>query len=278
MTVQHGHGLFQEFRRNLPVNQNAFRRVAHRGPGAFGVVQDIRGHVQVSFTVDVNMTNALSGTNHRHAGFLCHGPDQPRAASGNQHVNIAVQVHQLVGGLPAGILHQGNAVGRQSGGNQGVPHDIGKGLIGGKGFLPAPENADVAGFQAEGGGVYGDIGPGFVDDGHNTQGHPAASDYQPIGTGFHLVHLADGVRKRCHLPHAVHHACNPSRVQCQSVQHGGAHSVGLGVGEVRFVGGENFRAAAFQGLGDGFQSGVFLLGPAGGEVIACGFRGLALLL
>ena len=94
------------------------------------------------------MADTLAGADHRHAGFLGHSPDQSRAAPGNQHVHIPVQVHQLIGGFVAGILHQGDAVGGKTGLDQGTPHELCGAAVGADGLLAAPEDAHVAGFEA----------------------------------------------------------------------------------------------------------------------------------
>ncbi len=98
-----------------PVHQHALGGVAHRGAGALGVVEDPGRHVQVGLVVDIDVAHAHAGPDDRHAGVLHHGADQPRPAPGDQHVHILRQVHQLRGGLLAGILHQGDAVLRQAG-------------------------------------------------------------------------------------------------------------------------------------------------------------------
>ena len=74
--------------------------------------------------------------------------DQTRAAPGNQHVHIPVQVHQLIGGFVAGILHQRDTVGGKTGLDQDTPHELCGAAVGADGLLAAPEDAHVAGFEA----------------------------------------------------------------------------------------------------------------------------------
>ena len=203
---------------------------------------------------------------------------RPGAAPGDQHVHIPVQVHQLIGCLVAGVLHQGDAVLRQAHGPQSLPHQLRHAAVGPDGLLTAPEDAHVAGLQAQGGGVHGDVGPGLEDDGDDPQGHPPPPDDEAVGPGLHLIHLADGVREGGHLPHPVHNARHPFRRQGQPVQHGGAHPRLLCGGHILGVGGQPLRLPLRQNVGDGGQRLVLLGRSGSGQNVGGGLRRRALLL
>ncbi|CAN4043181.1 putative conserved protein, contains double-stranded beta-helix domain, partial [Dysosmobacter welbionis] len=114
-----------------------------------GIEEDAGTHVQVCLIVDIDVAHALAGADHWYAGLLGHGPDQPGATPGDQHVHIAVQVHQLIGGLVAGVLYQGDAVLRQTYGPQGLTHQLRHTAVGADGLLAASEDTHIAGLQAQ---------------------------------------------------------------------------------------------------------------------------------
>ena len=278
VAVQQRQGPPPELLRNCLVDQNTLHRIADGGTGALGIEEDAGTHVQVCLIVDIDVAHALAGADHWYAGLLGHGPDQPGATPGDQHVHIAVQVHQLIGGLVAGVLHQGDAVLRQTYGPQGLTHQLRHTAVGADGLLAASEDTHIAGLQAQRRSVYGDVGPGLKDDGDDPQGHPPPADDKAVGPGFHLVHSADGIRKGSHLPHAVHDACHPFRRQGQPVQHGGAHPRLLRGGHVFCVGGEPLCLPLCQNVRNGIQRRVFPGRPGGGQNVGGGLCRLSLLL
>ena len=260
------------------MNQHTFGRIAHRGAGALGIIENGGGHIQIGLIVHIDVAHALTGADHRHAGLFGHCPNEPRAAPGDQHVHIPIQMHQLARGFVAGVLHQGNAVGGKASLDQSAPHQLHGAAVGADGLLAAPENAHIAGFQAQGRRVHRDVGPGLKDDGDHTQGDPPPSDNQAVGAGFHSVHPADGVRQSGHLPHAVHDPGDPLRRERQPVQHGRAHPGLPGCRHVLGIGGQPVSLALNQGLGHGFQCGVFHRCGGSGKRVRGGFCRCALLL
>ena len=88
-----GHG--QEVSGHRTVHQQALGGVAHRGAGGLGVMDDAGGHVQVGLPVDVHVAHAHAGLDHRHLGVFHHIFNETGAATGNKHIQIGGQVHQL---------------------------------------------------------------------------------------------------------------------------------------------------------------------------------------
>ena len=218
------------------------------------------------------MAYAHAGLDHRHPGVFHHAADEPRAAPGDQHVQIRRQMHQLVGAVPAGVLHQRDAVPGQSDVLQRVPHDGNKGLVGVEGLPAAPEEDGIARLQTQGGGVHRDVGPGLVDDADDAQRHPALADDEPVGTLVHFCHRADGVRQSADLPHPFHDAADAPFVQGQPILKGRTHAAVPGLGQIQRVGGEDFLLPGRKAPGDGFQGRV-LLGGAGGRQDPLGILG-----
>ena len=91
---------------NSPVYQQALHGVAHAGAGAFGVIGDVTGHGQIGAVVHIGVADPLPGADDGDGGAGGHGTNQPPPPSGNQHVQIGGEVHQLSGAVPAGVLHQ----------------------------------------------------------------------------------------------------------------------------------------------------------------------------
>ena len=123
MPVKQGQGLCPEGFGDVLLHQHALHGVAHGGAGALGIVEDLRGHVQVRLAVHIDMADPLAGADDGGAGLLRHCPDQAGPAPGDQHVHIAVQVHQLICALPAGVLDQADTVRGQPHGHKGLPHE-----------------------------------------------------------------------------------------------------------------------------------------------------------
>ena len=88
------------------VHQQDFLGVADAGAAGFGVFHDVQRHVQVGGFLHIHMADAGAGGDAGHGGGAYAGVDQPRAAPGNQQVNIAVCGHQRCGAFPGGVLHQ----------------------------------------------------------------------------------------------------------------------------------------------------------------------------
>ena len=49
------------------------------------------------------------------------------------------------------------------------------------GFLTTAENADIAGFQTQSGGIHSDIGACFVDDSYNAKRYAHLADGHTVG-------------------------------------------------------------------------------------------------
>ena len=92
------------------------------------------------------MADAGTGGDAGHRGIADAGVNQPRAATGNQQVNITVCSHESRGAVPAGVLHQIHGGLRDAHGFQARSQRLHNGVCAAESLLAAPEDADVAAF------------------------------------------------------------------------------------------------------------------------------------
>ena len=142
--------LGQEFRRHRAVYQQHLLGVAHGGAAGFGVLHDVQSHVQIGTVVHIHMADAGARLDAGHGGAGHAGPDQSRAAPGDQQVHQTLGGHDVRGRLVGGVVHdvQNVRVAALSGdADLQCLHDGAGGTVG----LPAAaEHADIAGFQCQG--------------------------------------------------------------------------------------------------------------------------------
>src|SRR5262249_12542144 len=93
------------------VDQQRFRRAAHAGAAHLGVQYNFLGHVERSREVHEHVANPFEVREYRHPGLRLYARHQTLAATGNDHVDIAVEPlqHQADGRAVTGWdpLHRG---------------------------------------------------------------------------------------------------------------------------------------------------------------------------
>ena len=140
----------QEFRRHRAVYQQHLFGVAHGGTAGLGVFHNVQGLVQIGALVYIHMADTGTRLNAGHGGAGHAGPDQSRAAPGDQQVHQTLGGHDVRGRLVGGVVHDVQNVRVAAlGGDAGLQrlHDGAGGTVG----LPAAaEHADIAGFQCQG--------------------------------------------------------------------------------------------------------------------------------
>ena len=117
------------------------------------------------------------------------------------------------------------------------------------GLAAAAEDAGVARLDAQGSSVDGDVGPRFVNDGDDAQGHSHLADMQAVGPVPFFKAAADRVGKLDDLAHAGSHIVNPLFCQLQTIQHGFAHAVVPCRGNIQVIGFDNAGRLPFQLVG-----------------------------
>ena len=128
-----------------------------------------------------------------HLGITADALDQALAAARDDHVHIFGQRDELAHHLAVGGLHQLHGVVRQTGLSQRLLHQPGQGFVGVNGFGAAAQDARVAAFDGQTGGLDGDIGPALVNHAEHANGHPHLAHADSAGLLLHADDLANHV-------------------------------------------------------------------------------------
>ena len=199
------------------VHQQDFLGVADAGAAGFGVFHNVQRHVQVGGLLHIYVADAGAGGDAGHGGGAYAGIDQPRAATWDQQVNVAVCGHQRRGAFPGGILHQIHRILRNphrfKTGTEGVNDGVGAA----ERLLSASQDADVPAFQRQSGGIAGDVGTAFVNNGNDTHGDGHLLNFQTVLADVGLQNPPHRVGQRRHLTAAFGNARNALFVQHQTV-------------------------------------------------------------
>jgi len=152
------------------------------------------------------VADAGAGGDAGYSGGAYAGVDQPRAATWDQQVNVAVCGHQRSGAFPGCVLHQIHRVFRDTHRSQAGPEGVNDGVGAAKRLLSASQDADVPAFQRQSGGIAGDVGTAFVNNGNDAHGDGHLLNFQPVLAGEHDVEqhkirhmLAHGLPERAAL-------------------------------------------------------------------------------
>ena len=149
-------------------------------------------------------------------------------------------------------------------------HAGGNGLVAANGFRAAAQDAGVAGFQAQAGRIGGHIRASLVDDANHAQRHAHLAQLDAGRAVSKFAHFAHRVGQGGNLAQAFGHLRHASGRQRQPVEHGRLQPGVTGGGQVGLVGGHQRVGLARQGVGDGVQGAVFLLGVGFGQFAAGG--------
>ena len=179
------------------MKQNVLDGIANRATriAGLGVDADL-AHVlfhRLRGRIDINVAVAREMLENRNRRFFHDGSNQPLAAARDDDVDVVVELQErrqerAVGGFDE--LHGGriNFHLRERFGDNGRD-----GRVGVHGLFSAAKDDGVAGFEAESGGVAGDVGPAFVDEKHNPQRHAHFFHAQAIGPDVAFQDLPDRV-------------------------------------------------------------------------------------
>ena len=203
----------QEDLRHRLVDDKGLGGVAHARPLRLGVDDDVDRHVEVGRGVHVDMAVAVTVDDKGHGGVGQDGFDERTTTAGDEAIDEAAETHELDRRLPAGVLHQDQAVGREAPFGEALQQDGGDGPVGRDRPRAAPQESGVAGLDAEPGGITGDVGPVFVDDPDDAEGHADPADLQPVRAPPAIEDLSDGIGKPGHVAQAGGHGRDPVEVR-----------------------------------------------------------------
>ncbi len=225
------------------------------------------------------MDDAFEMGEDRHPRLLLHAGDQPLAATRHDHVEIAVEPGQH-------LAHRGTVaggddldrLGRQAGFAQAFDEaamDRGRGA---EGIRAATQDGGIAGLEAEGAGIGGDVRPALEDDADDAERRAHALDVEPVrpvpcgGDAAHRVGEAGDLLQ----PRG--HRFDARLGERQPVDEGGAAAGLSHVGDVPGILGKDRGGGLTQRSGGGGERPVLrlgrgerqrALGPAGGAADAC---------
>ena len=204
------------------------------------------------------MADAGAGLDAGDGGVFHTGPDEARAAPGNEQVHQTLGLHELTGTVVAGVLQNIENIGVSACGGDALLQSGGDGPGAADGLTTAAQDADIAALNGQGRGIGGDIGTALVDDGHQAQRHLLFID----GHAVRALHFAEDaarvVREPGHGAKSVGHGGDAAFIQPETVQHhignfapGGFHIPG--------VDGENVICMLPQALSHGQEQAVLIL-------------------
>ena len=242
---QHG----QEAVRAGLVHQNRLDGVAHAGALRLGVLDDAKRHGEVGLGMHVDVAVALPRLDDGHAGLLDAGLDKRVAAARDEDVHEAVRTHELDGLFAVGAQDDGGAVGRKSGKLDALPASLGKRGAGVMGGGAATKDDGVARAKREADGVGGDVGPGLIDHGDDTERDPDLRKADAGGKRATPDDLAERVGLGGDFEHPGHDAVKPGLVELETVEKRLAHAVFAAALHVSGVGLENGLLALLDPLG-----------------------------
>ena len=156
--------------------------------------------VDVGVSVDVHVTVAHAGFDHRDGGVLDDVADQRFAPTRNQHIDEAVGRHQVLHrfvGISGNELH---SVGVQSLLGQRRTHRGDQRLVAVHRRGRSTQQRGVPALEAETGGIDGDVRSGLVDHSDHADRDAHLTDLQTIRQGVSADHFTDRIREGSHVP------------------------------------------------------------------------------
>ena len=208
----------QRPRRNVAVDEHTFRRVADRRTARLGVFNDLRRHLHPRRLVHIHMAHARARLDDRDGRLLHHRLNEPLAAARDEHVHIAVQMHERLRALMRRVGHELDGVRRDRRLLQRRAHDLRQRDVGADGFLAAAQQHGVARFQAQPRRIRRHVRARLVNDRDHADGHGDLTQPQPIRARCLFQHTPHRVGELRDLPQTVRDARDARLIQRQPVQ------------------------------------------------------------
>jgi len=238
---------------DVAVHEQGFQRVADPGTLGLGVDDDLSGHGDVGRGIDKDVANAFVVLDDRDAGVFDDEADQAFTAAGDDQVDrlLLFQHLQHPFALGEGDQRQGRL------GNPGpfhfAPEDGGNGDVGVDRLRTAAQDDRISRFQAECGGIGGDIGARFVDNADHPERDAHFSHLQAVGPLPHPVDAPYRVGEQGDFAQAVGHPLYPGLIEQQPVDHGIRQPLFPGGFQVFAVFGHEFGCCGHQGVRHGVE-------------------------
>ena len=191
----------QHARGDALVHQQRLHRVARPVALRLGVVGDADRHVDVGVLVDEHVTDAVEVLDHRHRRFAATRWIRLLPPRGTITSTCVIVASSADGGAVGGRDRLHRVLG-QAGGGEALVHACGDRLVGAHRLGAAAQDRRVARFEAQRGGVGGDVRPRFVDDADHAERHAHRPTWMPRRPVLELADLADGIGQRGDLAQA----------------------------------------------------------------------------
>ncbi len=174
--------LREQFRSHFAVDQQRFRRAANRNPAKLCVADNIDRHRRVGSGMNVAVANAFEVAEDRDTPLPADPFDQGLAAPRDDEVDRPVEPRkQHAHGFPVGRRDNLHCV-RIEGGVIQPPDQRGMDRNGASlGFRSRAKDHRIAGPEANGRGVRGNVRPGLVDHSDNPDRRPDSRDVEAVG-------------------------------------------------------------------------------------------------
>ena len=209
-----------------------------------GIDDDGEGFGEVGSTVDIAVHHPCTRLDDRHLGMLPHIVDEAAAATGDDEVDEAACLQQMVG---VGMARQqGRATGRQSVALQHVVDEADDGGAAVAGIAAALQDASAARLQAEREAVEAHVGACLEDDADDTEGHAHAAELESVGQHGMLQRAAE---RRGQCGHAAQVAGNVAQARCRELQAVVARVGLVHAAQVEGVGSQQVGRAFLGGIG-----------------------------
>ena len=194
------------------------------------------------------MADTFEMTDHRDPGFGLHTGNKPFAAPRDDDINAAFQSAQHGPDRgPVRGVDQLDGILRQAGLGQSPAQCCGDGQGGIQAFTARAEQRCIPRAQAQGRGICGDIGTGFVNDPDHAQRRPDTGD---IKTRWHRPpgdFGPDRVGEVRHLPQGPNDPGHPVRRQGQAVHHGWTQALRPTDFKILLIGGDEIGLRCAEG-------------------------------
>ena len=185
--------------------------------------------------------------------------DQTLAAARDDDVHVVLHGDQLAHCRTVGDLdHLHRRLG-QPGSGQALAHACGDRLVGTDRLGAAAQDRGIPRLQAQARGVRGDVGAGFIDDGHHAERHTHAADLNAGGPVSQVGDLPHRIAQLGDLAQAFRHRGYALGREREPVDHRRLGALGTRCLQVLPVGLQQARAVALDGGGHAQERGV--LGP-----------------
>ena len=151
------------------MNKHRLAGIADGRAGTLRVLRDVEGHEQIGRFIDICVTNACSGLDHRHGSILYDRTDQSCATARDQDIQVTVQTHHFLCGLTARVLKQLNRALRHTVLIGAIRKNVFQAKVRMQRFLASAQHTGVAGFQRQPDRIDRNIWTRFEDDADNAK-------------------------------------------------------------------------------------------------------------